>query len=471
MDPVRHLGLCAALLVGASACGSGSPSADPCADGSCADETGGTTIQPGGSGGSGGGSGSSGGAGATTTKDGGAGAVTDAAPFTDAPTSSNPSGALPPGMPKHLAVGLFIQLGWHWGRDSGVPWDAEYGYYTSGWATHAPGNGGYALDYMKECDAQGMMPVIEYYVLNGMPGGGEDKTLVKVQDTATMATYFDDVRTLMQRAKDFGKPVLVQVEADGFGFLEIQAKDAPNTKAAIASTALAELAGLPDTVAGWGLAWLAMRKAVGATNVILAMHISGWSSGGDIPSYAGNNITQSVTTGYKFHGPLGLAANVTGDTYDLLVADPLDRDADFYKLTQSSDRWWDASDTALTTVPSFNRYAEWLRQWSVKAKKRWVLWQIPNGNSNSLNVDFTNQNRGGYKDNRPEYWFAPDPGGGYATAAAHRQKFVDVGVIALFFGFGNGQQSEFTQDTWTDGKLFLKTHAGEYLKSPLALPE
>jgi hypothetical protein len=287
-----------------------------------------------------------------------------------------------------------------------------------------------------------------------------------------MTTYFTDVRTMMARAKDFAKPVLIQVEADGFGFLEIQAKDAPSTKAAVASTGLPELAALPDTVAGWGLAWLAMRKAVGATNVILGMHISGWSSGGDIPSYGGNNIAQAVGTGFKFHGALGLAANVTGDTYDLLVADPLDRDADWYVLKGGgSNRWWDTSDAAATTVPSFNRYAEWLRQWSVKAKKRWVLWQIPNGNANSLNVDFTGQDRGGYKDNRPEYWFAPDPGGGYATAAAHRQKFVDVGVVALWFGAGNGVQTWYTNDTWTDGKLFLKTHAGEYLKSPLPLPE
>ena len=35
-----------------------------------------------------------------------------------------------------------------------------------------------------------------------------------------------------------------------------------------------ELAGLPNTVAGWGLAFLQLRKSVGANNAILGMHVS-----------------------------------------------------------------------------------------------------------------------------------------------------------------------------------------------------
>ena len=33
---------------------------------------------------------------------------------------------------------------------------------------------------------------------------------------------------------------------------------------------------------------------------------------------------------YAFLAPFGLAANVTGATWDVLVGDPLDRDADYY---------------------------------------------------------------------------------------------------------------------------------------------
>jgi hypothetical protein len=62
----------------------------------------------------------------------------------------------------------------------------------------------------------------------------------------------------------------------------------------------------------------------------------------------------------------------------------------------------------------------WLRLWNVESQKRWVLWQIPLGNSNSKNVWNNGGPAEGYKDNRPEYFFT----GG----AAHLQKFADVGL-------------------------------------------
>ena len=49
----------------------------------------------------------------------------------------------------------------------------------------------------------------------------------------------------MQRAKDFGKPVLVLLEADGFGFLQQQSSNNPNAYAAVADSGVAELAGCP----------------------------------------------------------------------------------------------------------------------------------------------------------------------------------------------------------------------------------
>ena len=113
------------------------------------------------------------------------------------------------------------------------------------------------------------------------------------------------------------------------------------------------------------------------------------------------------------------AANVTGATYDVLVGDPLDRDADYYRLVQGQNRWWDASDTASITSKSFNRYAEWLRLWNRKAGRRWVLWQIPLGNSNHRNVSNNGGAAQGYKDNRPEYFFG--------NGTAHLVKFADAG--------------------------------------------
>src|SRR6185436_14179145 len=164
----------------------------------------------------------------------------------------------------------------------------------------------------------------------GEAGGGEAQTLAKVQNSATMKSYFGDFKILMQRAKDFGKPVLILLEADAFGFLEQQAGHNPGTYAAVSATGLPELAGLPNTVAGWGLAFLQLRKAVGAGNAVLGVHISAWASGKDL---AYGSVTDplgpEVDKVFGFLAPAGVSTNVTGQTYDVLVGDPLDRDSDF----------------------------------------------------------------------------------------------------------------------------------------------
>ncbi|WLT30997.1 hypothetical protein [Geothrix sp. PMB-07] len=372
------------------------------------------------------------------------------------------AGSVPTQLPARLSVGLVEDPGKTWMKASGVPWDMRYHYFTLGWRNNwnnDPTNSGqWGLNFMKECDAMGAIPVVQYYCMNDEPGGGEGQFYSKTQNAATMASYFDDFKVLMQRCKEFGKPVLVLMEGDGYAYMEIQSGGNPDAPAAIASTGMPELKDLPNTAAGWGLAFLQLRKAVGATNVVLGMHISAWATLQDISYFSVTLPLQpEVDKAYAFLSKLGLAANVTGQTFDVLVGDPLDRDSDYYRLTAGEDRWWDASDSAPITSKSFNRYAEWLRLWNLKAQKRWVLWQIPLGNSNHLNVPNTWKDREGYKDNRPEYFFAGDD--------AHLRKFADAGVIALLFGAGADGQSMYQNDTYTDGQPFMKTHAGAFLKS------
>jgi hypothetical protein len=347
-------------------------------------------------------------------------------------------------------------------QSSSVPWDVRYRYFVKGWVNnwgYGPYDGSWGLSYMQECDAQGFVPAIQYYQMNGEPGGGEANFYLKAQNATTMASYFGDFKILMQRAKDFDEPVMVLLEADGYAYMEKQSQDNPNAPAAVAATGMPELAGLPNTVAGWGLAFLQIRKAVGASKVILGMHISGWATGKDI-TYGSVTapLQPEVEKAYNFLGPLGLSANVTGESYDLLVGDPLDRDVDFYKLGlngSAQDRTWDPSDTASINSQSFNRYAEWLRLWNQKSFKRWVLWQIPLGNSNHLNTWNNGNPREGYKDNRPEYFFGAGPLG--TGTPAHVQKFADAGVIGLLFGRGAEGQSTYTNDYYTDNQLFMKS--------------
>src|SRR5690606_39054236 len=153
-------------------------------------------------------------------------------------------GRIPSGLPARLEVGLFEEHGGTWMKSSGADWDMRYRYFTKGWVNNwgwGAYDGGWGLSYMQETDSQGMIPAIQYYQLFGEAGGGESATLAKVQNSSTMASYFGDFKILMQRAKDFGKPVVVLLEADGFGFLQQQANHNPNTYAAVADTGMAEL--------------------------------------------------------------------------------------------------------------------------------------------------------------------------------------------------------------------------------------
>src|SRR5690242_9425828 len=75
-------------------------------------------------------------------------------------------GAIPAGLPARAMVGLFEGSGKTWMKDSGVPWDMRYQYFTKGWVNNwGWGNydGKWALDYLRECDAQRFVPVVQYY--------------------------------------------------------------------------------------------------------------------------------------------------------------------------------------------------------------------------------------------------------------------------------------------------------------------
>jgi hypothetical protein len=381
---------------------------------------------------------------------------------------TTPAGAVPTGLPARMVVGLFEGPGETWMRDSGVPWDVRYAYFTKGWANNwgwGAYDGAFASSYFTDCDNLRTIPAIQYYQMNGEAGGAENAFYAKTQNASTMASYFGDFKLLMQRAKAFNKPVIVMVEADGFAFLEGQTAQNPNAYAAIAASGMAELASLPNTVAGWGLAFLQIRKAVGASNVVLGMHISGWTSGKDvIYGSVTDPLQNEVDVGYRFLAPLGLSSNVTGASYDFLVGDPLDRDPDFYRANYGQDRWLDASDNASVSTKSFNRLAEWLRLWNTKTGKRWLLWQVPLGNSNHLNVYNNGAARQGYKGNFPEYFLG-------TNGRAHLEKFASSGVIGLLFGAGAGGQSSYQNDVFTDGKNYVQSRAGDFLKAGgLAIP-
>ena len=392
------------------------------------------------------------------------------------PQGTAASGHIPTGVSPHLGIGFQEDNGGTWLQNSGVKWDYRWAYFSptspgvdwyNDWG-YGAADGSFATTYFDECDAQGFVPVVQYFNLNGdyAPAGDTTQTLAKLQSASNMSDYFGKFKVLMEKAKAFAKPVVVILEGNVVGLLQQQSHSNNATYAAIAASGLPDLVGLPDTVAGFGLAFLQMRKAVGASNVVLAPDVPYWATGDFISANTSDDIEPHVDGQYAFLSTMGLGTNVTGETFNFIATNPLAADFDWFLYdkadngNQSQDLWWDPSDAAPITSRSFNRYAQWLKFFNTVSSLRWMLWQIPMGNSNSPDIDNPNSAGGvaptaaaGWKDNRPEYFFC-------SQSNRHLGQFADAGVIALLFGAGGTGCTDQTSDFYPDGQLFLKSHAG-----------
>ena len=66
-------------------------------------------------------------------------------------------GAIPSGLPARQLVGLFEDTGATWMKNSAVPWDVRYRYFTKRWVDNwgfGAYDGSWGLAYMRECLAK-----------------------------------------------------------------------------------------------------------------------------------------------------------------------------------------------------------------------------------------------------------------------------------------------------------------------------
>jgi hypothetical protein len=411
-----------------------------------------------------------------------------------------PASQVPAQLPARMLIGLADDSG-TWMGASGVAWDVRWTYFTSSPGTGTGWYNGYAsgglstdwaVAWLQGAANQNFIPGVQYYLLEPdyAPSGNAGAQILsaRLQVPSVMKDYFGKWKLFLQAAKQVARPVVVILEGNALGAIEVQANNDPSTYAAIADSGLPELAGLPNTVAGFGLAFLALRQSVGASNVVLGPDIEQSAAQGDFLNHAASDdVAPHVDYQYGgFLSHLGLAANQTGETFDFVAACPSYADADQYAAQGDAGFWWDASDSAPISTSSFNRYAEWLTRFNQASKLPWILWQVPMGNSNSPNVDnkegawagpypsgyvlpagcaqsSTAGCPGGYKDNRAEYFLGE-------ARAQHLAKFAAAGVIGILFG-ANTAASDQTDDYYGDGQLFLKSRAGALLAAggfPLA---
>jgi hypothetical protein len=386
-------------------------------------------------------------------------------------TSGGGNVAVPAGLPSHFMIGWGAgSYDDKWAKNSGTAYDVQWTYLSgqhgqnwyNTWGGGAS-DGSWLDGMLSTIDGLGLIPGIHLYNMGYGHDGGDSGLLTEVQDATWTKNYFTEFKVMLQKIKSFGKPVIIVLEGDSFGMLSLLTKNDPSTKAAVASSGLAELADLPNTVAGFGQAFLALRKSVGVTNVAMGPDTPYYAANGDIMNFGPQDtdaLQPHVDYQWSFFGALGVGENATGDRFDFSASCPRDADQD-YEM-DGRDKW-DPSDTASVNKPSINRYAEWLRLYHVTSGRPWVLHQVPIGNSQMTDTAWDkSKSRSGYKDILVEYLFQYEDPASADTRTAHVGQFVDAGVIAMLFGFSNdGVQP--TNDLWKDNQPFFNTHVKAFL--------
>ena len=267
---------------------------------------------------------------------------------------ANGLASLPAGWPSTLQIGQASGAGGAAAMKATAPYGFRYQYLSgrvntgTGWATWNA-NGGFVTNYIQDSLNNGITPVFSYYMIyQSAPGNTQGEpagVYSNLVNTATMTSYYNDMKLFFQKAGAFpNTKVVLHDEPDLWGFIELQSAgdNAATVPVKVAGTGMAELAGLPDTASGFARAIIKLRDLY-APNVVVAYHMSPWATGTDLilgnPSDAA--IDAMTTKATNFYNSLGAR-------FDITFVDATDRDAGFkqYVYGDGGASWWDAGDYA-----------------------------------------------------------------------------------------------------------------------------
>lgn len=290
-------------------------------------------------------------------------------------------------------------------------------------------NGTFVNILADSADKHGVTPM---YTLYAMAAWGENNMAV-LEDDAFMKPYFDGLRLLFERIAAFGKPAVVHLEPDFWGYAQKaspDAKHAAHVKSLVPECAAANLS---DDVGGLARCMLTLGRAI-APKAAIGFHASSWAG-----------EPQTIVSFMKTIG---------ADGADFVSTDMLDRDAGCFEAHTDpacqrggkTGWYWDESNK---TSPNFHEHLTYAKSLSTGLGLPLMWWQVPFG----VPSDTPGGTSGKYRDNRVRYLFA------------HVDEFVAAGGFAAAFGTGAANQTYIT----TDGDQFKNAVAGYYAK-PVSLP-
>jgi hypothetical protein len=294
-----------------------------------------------------------------------------------------------------------------WQVASGVPWDYDYQYITTGWETWGSN---FVYRFVNHAWNSHFVPMVTVYMILGTVADNQEDPVhyaAKLQDAASVQAYLASLLRAAQQSKGT-KPVIFNIEPDFYGYMQqlsnsahhpvdVRANDPTSYPVAL------NVAGYPNNLAGFGR-YIVDLIHTAAPNAMVAPVASMWATNGDPNSVTGSAAIQMGKDTANFIDAMG------GDKSDALIVEWSDRDAG-----TGLRPWWDDQDQKL---PRPTRAILWENALSRQSGKRLFLWQIPVGNMAQNNTCDH------YQDNRAAYAFS------------HPRDLFDAGVMGLIFGGG-----------------------------------
>ena len=356
---------------------------------------------------------------------------------TTAGTSSAAKLAAKLGKPNRLLVGLGGQ-----GANNGISgilsqslkpdiWDEYLVNAGSGdWTTWNSPAGAYVGIVASAADSVGAVPMFTLYQMatNG------DGNLAALTNSSFMTRYWSNVRLMYQQIAVYGKPALVNLEPDFWGYAQ-QKGSKPSAVSALV-TINSDCAGLSNDIAGIAGCLVKMARQY-APRAYVGFPPSDWGANGNVPAVV------------SYMQALG-AQNA-----DFIVAETLDRDAGCFEKSpqppecvRSGATWyWDATNQKSPTFKehfaNVNLYHTGLNNLPV------IWWQTPMG----VPAGTAGGSDYHYRDNREQYFLT------------HPTELTAVGGLGVVFSAGENHQTTI----FTDGGQFQSLD-NAYLKAPATLP-
>jgi hypothetical protein len=378
------------------------------------------------------------GSGATSPDDTGAGTN----PNSESGTGATPGGSsacalsqrLRGGTGCHFLVGMGNDLANDHNMDGaytlGTTVDLHYAYMvglpTKGGWPDWNANGSFVNILTDTASAHGVTPMFTLY---SMAAEGDGNFAMTTND-ADMNLYWQGAKLLFQRIAVFGKPAVVHLEPDFWGYAMQHSMD--GTAKVIVTAHAPDCAGMQDNLIGMAGCLVKLGRMY-APKAAIGFHASAW----------GGSQQQIVQFFKAIHA----------DTADFIATDVLDRDAGCFEahtdpncMRGGSGWYWDENNQ---TSPNFREHLAWVKAVHDGLNLPVMWWQVPLG----VPSPTPGGTSGHYRDNRVHYMFS------------HVDEFVAAGGVGAAFGTGAGNQTFIN----TDGGQF-KNAVAKYFAAPVALP-